>query len=483
MSEVDFSYYKPINAKQEAFHKSKVMNKLLIGAYRSGKTYPAIHESIFICFDNPNHEFLVARNTWDSLRENVEKDFLRVVERSGAIVRMDKSKDDLYLKSGTVVRFRPLTMKIEQFKGMNLCGFYIDDPDVDRYKDVISFLFTRLTNPPGAKAKYFATIICANYEGHNWLWQKYIKGRKEGASDGLFTYWRTETKDNPTISEDYIKLLKEIHSKSWIDRYVNAKLDTYTGLVYEEYEEDVHLADLSWCKEDNELIKILAIDTGITHPTVVLDMATDRENIYIYNELYKINFRTGDLGEYLIGKDEIIKQIVIDPKTMARDQTSGISPVDILKKDYGIRRIELANNKVNYGIEIVKSLLRSKNGKTHIFIDREHCPNLINEIELYHWKTPEMANYDDIAFTEEPVKKDDDTMDAMRYGVVYLKKYLTKFIDKVKKVEDRRKELWKERYSKLKIYRKRVTRDNYELRRIKKIIKKSLTNKSHRVDL
>jgi len=240
---VDFSYYEPINKKQEEFHRSKAMHKLLIGAYRSGKTYPALHEAFFICFDNPNHEFAVFRNTWDSLKDNIEKDALRIADNANAYIKWDKTKHDLYLKSGTVMRFRPLTLKREQLKGMNLCGFLVDDPDEDRYADVISFLYTRLTNPPNVKAKYFSSIICANFEGRKWLWKTYMRGKEEGGDD-MFAYWILKTEDNPTITKEYIKGLELIHSKSWMDRYIYAKLDTYSGLVYPEFNPHIHIKEI-----------------------------------------------------------------------------------------------------------------------------------------------------------------------------------------------------------------------------------------------
>jgi len=467
---VDFSYYMPINKKQEEFHKSNAMHKLLIGAYRSGKTYPAIHEAFFVCYDNSNHEFLVARNTWDSLTENIEKDMLRISERANAHKKWDKSKHDLYLHNGTVIRFRPLTMTRAQFKGMNLCGFLIDDPDVDKYKEVISFLYTRLTNPPNIKANYFETIICANYEGHNWLWQQYMRRRPEGG-DGMFAYWIMKTEDNPTILPDYIKTLAAIHSRAWMDRYVYAKIDAYSGLVYDEYNPQYHDADLSWCFNDNNLIKVLVIDCGITHPTVVLKMATDYQNIYVYDEWYQVNIRTHDLGKYLrneLEKDNYYK-ILIDPKSAAKEQTSGTSPKNILWEEFGIRTMP-ANNNLNFGIEVVKGLLTIRDSETHLYIDPKRCPNTVREIEMYKWKEPEMADFDEVAFKEEPIKKDDDCMDCIRYGCVFLRKFLKGIWDKENIAEKRREQLWKERYEKLKVYRElKFMRNKNELRRIKEI--------------
>lgn len=480
---VDFSYYKPVNENQKLFHKSRVKNKLLIGAYRSGKTYPAIHEALFICFDNPNHEFCVLRNTWDSLKDNVEKDFLRISEQSKALLRWDKSKHDLELKNGTIVRFRPLSLKRAQLKGMNLCGFFIDDPDVGRHKETISFLFTRLTNPPNVEANYFATIICANYEGHNWLWKVYMRRKEEGDNneDNMFAYWFCKTSDNPTLSDEYIPTQAAIHSQAWMDRYIYGKEDSYAGLVFDEYNPKVHDKDLAWCVDDNDLYKITVTDLGITHPTVVLKMATDYNSIFIYDEWYKVGIRTGTLGDFLLKLEhcaETFMNNLIDPKSCAKEQTSGTSPRKLLKNDYGIN-VKIANNNIRYGIEITKGLFtirqsEDSEGKlinvTHIYIDPERCPNTTRELESLMWKEPEMTDFDELSYKEEPEDKDNDCTDCVRYGCVELRKLLRSLGPKERMLENRIAAHRRERFAKLRYYKDRPELKEYnETKRLREL--------------
>jgi hypothetical protein len=402
----------------------------LIGPYRSGKTYPAIHEALFICKDNPGHEFGVFRNTEPSLAANIQKDFLAVAENAGAVKKWEKSKADLTLWNGCVVRFRALRISRAQLKGMNMCGWLIDDPDVGRYKEVISFLYSRLTDPPGVSAKYFTTIICANYEGHDWLWQQYMR-RKDPGGNGMFAYWFCVTKDNPTLSPDYIEIQKSVHSEAWMKRYIYGDVEGYVGLVFDEYDPKFHDADLSWCVKDHSLIKILGNDLGITHPTVTLKAATDGKNVYFYDEWYKTGIRTSDLGYKLtdtLETEESFRDILIDPKSCAKEQTSGKSPRGILKNDFGIRT-KIANNNVRYGIEIMKSLLTIREddqGKKapRFFVDPVRCPKLVKELETLKWKEPQTSDFDELAYTEEPMDIDNDCTDTARYCCVHLKKYI-----------------------------------------------------------
>ena len=484
---VDFSYYEPVNKVQEEFHTSRAKHKLLMGAYRSGKTYPAVHEALFICYDNPGHEFLVCRNTWDSLTDNVEKDFLEIGRKAKAFNEKDwdPTNHNLILKCGTTVKFRPLSLGRKQFKGMSICGFLIDDPDTQKHSEVIAFLFTRLTDAAGRPpAKYFSTIICANYEGHDWLWKTYMR-RKDPGGNGLFAYWWCKTEDNPTLSADYIPTQASIHSKAWMDRYIYMKEDSYSGLVYDEYDPKLHDADLSWCVHDESLYKILIIDLGITHPSVVLSMATDYNNVYLYGEWFKTNQRTHNVGDYILSQMgvENFQKRIIDPKSNARDQTSGVSPRSILRKDFGINTT-LANNAEGFGIEIVKGLLTPRDGKVHFFIDPKRCPNAAREIETLSWVAPQMSDFDELGYKEKPKDIDNDCMDCARYGSVYFKKFLKHFNNAEDNLKKLREKNWQERINKLRLYSdnpERAVNENMQksIKKIHEINKKGLTNNKH----
>lgn len=486
-TQVDFSYYKPINKVQEEFHRSKAQHKLLIGGYRGGKTYPAIHEALFICFDNPGHEFIILRNTWDSLTENIEKDFIEISKKANAHnpKDWDRTNHNLVLRCGTTVKFRPLSMSRKQFKGMSVCGFLIDDPDIERHKETISFLFTRLTNAAGRlEAKYFATIICANYEGHDWLWKTYIR-RKEEGGDGLFAFWWCKTEDNPTLDKNYIETQASIHSQAWMDRYIYMKPDAFAGLVYYEYDPKTHDSDLSWIRQDNTLYKIMVCDLGITHPTVVIKIATDFKKVYIYDEWYHTNIRTADLGNYLLQQRQLedFQKIYIDPKSCAREQISGISPRQLLRRDFGLSTT-IANNSEKMGIEIVKGLLTIREIKEeghepkemHFFeIDPKACPNAVRELETLRWLSPEMADFDELGYKEKVKDVDNDATDCIRYGCVALIKKMKHFRNADDALKARREKQWNDRLKNLKLYNSDRQKKT-SAKKLSEIHNKGLTN-------
>lgn len=475
MSDIDFSYYHPINEKQEQFHKSSARHKLLIGGYSGGKTYPAMHESIFHALRNNGHEFLVSRNTWDTLEDNVMRDMISMAERTGAMLEFQRTKKNLVLRNNCTIYFRPLTLQRKDFKGMHLCGFFLDDPNVDRFQDTISFLYSRHRNPedPSVKADKFISIITANWEGRNWLWQKFMNEKEEGKEHNGFAYWLVRTTDNSTLGEHYLETLKEIHSEAWMDRYVYMKnLESFSGLVYPELERNIHHTDCSHCRgKANDLLKIMAVDVGFD-VTAVLKIATDGKNIWVYDEWMQRGITSNILGQYLSeewGKD-YYRAIVIDPTSAKSEQTSGRSVKKDLISTFGLRIVS-GNNDVKYGIHTVKDMLRTATGKIVLKFDFTRAINLYSEFGIYRWKEPRDSDFDEMIFSETVVKRRDHLLDALRYGCVFLKPHIRDWGTNEQIFQNRMK-LWDDRLTKLPLYKKNPELKNFHIRKMNILTRK-----------
>lgn len=456
--DIDFSGYRPINEEQEQYHNSTARHKLLVGGVGSGKTYSAIHDSYFHCYANPGHNYLVCRNTWDLLEDGLIDEYLEVGKSCGAIKDFEKSKSNIILHNDLKMMFRPLSIGKKDFKGMHLCGFHIDDPNTQRFYDDISFLWTRLRNPPNVFASSFKSTITANWEGRDWLWKTFIKDREQGVDNDGYAYWILSSDKNPTLPKTFISDMATIHSKEWMDRYIYMKnLNVNIGLIYHMFDPAIHHMSTKEMLERLSkkcLAKIRAIDVGSSHPTVTYNMATDGENIYAWDESYKRGWGINDLGVHL--RSCIIDQgsyskMVIDPNSARNEMTSKESIKSALKKFFGINTYG-ANNDVTYGISMFKDLLKPSSGKPKFYIDCANCPEGVSEFGSYRYKEPQNMDMDDIIYTEEPVKKRDDCMDCLRYGVTYLIKYLRRdFITHYDGLDDRQKK-WFDRATKLKYY-------------------------------
>jgi len=452
-AKIDFSYYKPVNNHQVDFHRSKSSHKLLMGGFGAGKTYPAIHECIFHCLQNPRHTFLVCRNTWDTLEDEIMADWIRVCQDAGCIKELRESKHEMVLPNDCKVIFRPLTLGKRNFKGMHLCGFLIDDPDVVKYHDDISFLWSRLRDPPNVRAQRYQTVITSNWEGRNWLWKTYMRDKPPGGDD-KFAYWICPTTDNPTLHKDFIADQAAMHSEEWMQRYIYCNMESHIGLIYPDFNPEIHHFDAEQLKDRKEFIHIMAVDVGLVHPTCVLKMATDGAAIYVYDEWYKKGQKISAVGAYLQEqiRQQHFRKIIIDPAANKGDQITGSNIKTELRKKYGIVTSD-ADNAVLNGIRIVQDLFKPATGPPRLYIDITRCPNLKQELDIYRWKEPRDMDFDDMGYREEPVKKKDDAVDSLRYGTVFFKKFLKgyKGSDIRQELRDRHRQ---ERADKLKFYRK-----------------------------
>ncbi len=92
-----------------------------------------------------------------------------------------------------------------------------------------------------------------------------------------------------------------------------------------------------------------------------------------------------------------------------REQT-GISNINWFKdRDIEFRRRATA---ITYGIPIVRSFIRNGKGEAKFFVDPS-CKRTIDGIKQYRYQEK-----DGSIVNENPVKKDDDAVDCLRYFAV-----------------------------------------------------------------
>lgn len=165
--------------------------------------------------------------------------------------------------------------------------------------------------------------------------------------------------------------------------------------IWEECEKPPHLDEF-----------IYGIDFGNTHATVLVKVwyATDCKDIHIEEIFYEKNLSASDIIELLeyhnVDKDTLI----------VADYGGGgafIIP-DIRNADYMITKAEKGQNSIMSGISIMRSY--------NITISHD-SPNVKRENMMYRFA----ENRNNI--NENPIKDEDDAMDAIRYAIMRIHKY------------------------------------------------------------
>lgn len=215
----------------------------------------------------------------------------------------------------------------------------------------------------------------------------------------------THTNDNTFLAPDVLELLNRDAGSLWHRRFVQGIWCGSEGLVYDNFDRAVHVRERA---RDEFKRWIICCDDGVTNPFVALLLGVDEDGrVHVAAEHYAPGLLTRDKVGAVhrlvqLTDAEAAESIVVDPSAAALI-------AEMRDADLHIRK---ANNEMTEGIYRVQSRLAlAVDGRPRLTIDPS-CVNMLREFETYSWK-PDRPK-------DEPIKKHDHTMDALRYGIAVL---------------------------------------------------------------
>lgn len=312
----------------------------------------------------------------------------------------------------------------DALRGIKLHGLVIDEIASIRNWD---WLWQEVLRP--TLTDYSApAIFISTPKGYNHFFELYQIGQ---GTDESYKSWRFTSYDNPYIPPQEIdNAKKELTEDTFAQEYM-ADFRKYTGLVYKDFERDIHVIEPFDIPHSWEIYR--GFDFGSTNPTAVVWVAVDGDqNFYIISEHYK----TGETIDYHAGA--VRANQYSDRVTSSYGDPSGKQWMDEFT-NRGVY-ITAANKEtgqnqqgwVNYGIEKVAELLKKLPGRTkpHEAINRidtgvwpklfvfSNCENIIKEFETYRWREKSVNVAQDLNEPDQVEKANDHLMDALRYVIV-----------------------------------------------------------------
>lgn len=233
----------------------------------------------------------------------------------------------------------------------------------------------------------------------NWLKKLYDRALK-GDPDVELISARTE--ENPFYPREEIRKAKE-NMPSWRFRmFYEGVFTKPLGLIYPDYRTvEPFRIPQGW-------LRIRGLDFGYNHPTAVLWLAKSPEGVwYAYRELKKSELTLDDI--YSILSQENIPTYA-DPEMKQGLET-------LRKRGLDIRP---AKKDVLAGISFVQGLF--KQNKLLIFSDLSQT---VAELSSYSWKLDATDQP-----LDQPVKENDDLMDALRYALFTAEGFRIDFVYK-----------------------------------------------------
>lgn len=417
--QVEFKYHAiPIH---QDFHRSGAKERLMFGAFGSGKTYAICAEAIAWCLENPGIRGLITRKTIPELRDSTETVFFDLLPdelfKRGKALRTGGHYSSFEFPNGSVILFKSID-DWKKLKSYNL-GFIawdeLDEFDEETYDGMLSRL--RQVDPareglPSITRR--ASWGAANPQGHNWLWRRFVKENRPGLE-----WFKSTSLDNPYLPIDYLdKLLS--YPEPWIKRYVLCQFDDFAGQIYDEWNGARHLIapfknSHGEYEYDPSAQFWMGLDPGTRDPTAGLWVILDapRHRLVAVAEYQEAGLAADVHARSWRGIEATHKMRVswriADPAIRVRDRSTNNSLEDTLRRLGFV--FHLGPIKEKDRIPPLGNLIHRGQ-----FVVTEDCPLTFEAIRDYQWKdiTPaERAAGEDAA--EKPLKKNTHLVEVAQY--------------------------------------------------------------------
>lgn len=357
---------------------------LSVGSSRSSKTYSMMQWIVLECARRRNEGIYISvvRAGFPSLRRTVLREFVDLLKQ------LNLYSDNLHNKSehkinlfGNYVEFFSLNDS-QKVRGAKRNYLYLNECNEIDY-EAAQQLFLRTTE----------RVFMDQNPSDAWHWSFKMKDRED------VDYIHSTYLDNPFLSETTIKQIESYknHDENLWRVYGLGLPGFSTTTIYQNWlewnDEDIICYSEDGKPQPVADTFVYGLDVGYNHAMALVKVHIKDENHWVEEIVYRSNLTSSDLIKLMKDLDiETDKDIWVDAAAPSMIE-------DLKRAGYTAKS---ADKSVKEGID----LIRSK--KLYLNIN---STNLIDEIRKYQWKTKgEQIIY-------EPIKLNDDLMDAMRYAI------------------------------------------------------------------
>ena len=380
MKELTIEVTNVFNRNHEALKNDDIRFIINVGGTRSSKTYSLCQLMILHCLNTPKAVVSIVRKSFPALRASVMRDLIEILKDLGIYTETSHNKTEHIYKfnNGSIIEFFSVDDE-QKLRGRKRDILWANEANELNYEEFNQLNFRTIS-------KLFFDFNPS--ENFHWLYDLYLKGETIKLHS---TY-----KDNPFLAPSIVKQIEDLINVDYeyykiycLGEQAIAKSTIYSHQQqFDEYPPKI----------DNYLY---GLDFGYNHPTALIKISKNENSIYWEEMIYKTHMTSSDLID-LMNKTGIEKHIDI-----VCDSARPEIIEDLRRAGYNAKQ---AIKNVKEGIDAVKS--------SQLYI-HTNSVNIWKEIRSYKWKT----NGEKIL--DEPVKLNDDALDAARYGTLYIKKNLS----------------------------------------------------------
>ena len=374
-----------------------------IGGARSSKSYSIAQVLIQKFVNEENKNILVCRKTLPSLKLTCLPLIISLLQEYGIWDQCSFNQS-----VPITIRYRSnqfVFLSIddpEKIKSTEWHYEWIEEANELDFQDFVT-LKTRLSGP-AYKCEYHSRRgggeNCEQCE-HNQIFLSY-NPMDEGdylntklQDERSIEYIHSTYKDNPTLSDEYIRLLEDLEQQDEASFKIFAKgeYSKVQGIIYQPY---TIIHPENWPEHFDEVI--YGLDFGFNNPTALLEIGIkDFRKLYLRQRLYKSGLNNSkliiELESLVSDKSNPIYADAEDPNRIDEIHNEG----------FNIHPADKGQDSVIAGIQFVKSFS---------LFSRSDNTDLHKERGIYKFRTDKNGKV-----LDEPVKFMNHLMDAKRYAI------------------------------------------------------------------
>ena len=376
--------------KQYELIDDKTRFLLITGSAGSGKTIFCCFKTIMYAVNHPNARVGVFRSTLPALRETAWLEIRTLLMNLNIDFEENKSNAIITLSNGATISFTPLDDD-RKIRSLNLDFVFVEQCE-EVSEEIFDELALRVRGEVSL-ADYGQVLLIAQPEAKtHWIYKRFYQIK---VNDSDYKYVHFSYLDNPYLKEEqrrYYEGLKETNYDRWRTHALGEWITSSKQIFVNNWSVGVDRSYFNYY--------VGGIDWGWNSPACFLLCGVFDEEFYILGEVYKTEMTN---SEFLKEIDNLLAEFDLN-----------FSDIDTVYADSADpEKIAVFNrNGLNTwpSVKDVKAKINTTQ-ETRIHIS-ESCENLIREIPMYQWKKNR-----DGEILDEPVKKDDHSVDALCYAV------------------------------------------------------------------
>jgi PBSX family phage terminase large subunit len=405
--------YRPFDKQKEVL-LDQSRTKVLIAAKRAGKSEAAYLDTVIKADQQPHYWYngrdpymcaivapthnMMQRLVWPKFRkfaEPFEKEF-------------NKSEQMFYWNTNNSIVMGVSAEKIKRLEGFKLNHIHMTEA-FQMNEEVYLECVARISDTRKSSLTIDGSLgpNIPNPKLH-WIYKTFVQKKDPNAR-----VWEWATADNPHFPQEELHRLKDV-----LDPRTYRQMFTIdwnvpgTAVVYDEFDEGNTIKNYQY---NRTLDTYVSIDWGWAHNMAALFFQHDRrtDEVYLFDEIVSSRITLDQLWDRIKSKGYNIKHWVCDIAGNQEREQTGYSNVKWFGASPRNISFKYRSSAINYGLPIVRAYIKNGLGQRRFKIDEIKCPKSLDGIRNYRYHEK-----DGIIQNENPLKMDDDAVDAIRYFFV-----------------------------------------------------------------